>query len=78
MINDTTAISVLLTMVGGLLGVLILIIGWLGNKFYMKLEEISKNLLLMAGELHSRINGIDRRLIRVEAHARVPEENHNG
>ena len=45
---------------------LVAIIGWLGNKFYAKLDEISRNLIAMAGELHDRINGIDKRLVRVE------------
>ena len=73
MINDTTVLSILLSLVGGLIGILILIIGWLGNKFYLKLEEIANNLLLMANELHSRINRIDRRLVRVETHAGLPD-----
>lgn len=55
------------SLVATLFGLLILILGWLGNKTYNKLDEISGNLIKMAGELHTRINGIDRRLIRVEA-----------
>ena len=54
------------SLVATLFGLLVAIIGWLGNKFYAKLDEISKNLIMMAGELHERINDIDRRLVRVE------------
>ena len=54
------------SLVATLFGLLVTIIGWLGNKFYAKLDEISKTLTTMAGELHERINGIDRRLVRVE------------
>lgn len=64
--TDAAMLSLLLSLVGGLVSVLILIIGWLGNKFYLKLDEISRNLVAMAGELHERINGLDRRLVRVE------------
>jgi biopolymer transport protein ExbB/TolQ len=54
------------SLVATLFGLLVTIIGWLGNKFYAKLDEISKNLVVMAGELHERINGLDRRVTRVE------------
>ncbi len=64
--TETTMLVVASSLVATLFGLLVTIIGWLGNKFYAKLDEISKNLITMAGELHERINGIDRRLVRVE------------
>lgn len=64
--NEAMLLTVSASLVATLFGVLVAIIGWLGNKFYAKLDEISKNLIVMAGELHERINGIDRRLVRVE------------
>ena len=64
--NETLLLTIAASLVATLFGVLVAIIGWLGNKFYAKLDEISKNLVQMAGELHERINGIDRRLVRVE------------
>lgn len=64
--NDTLLLTIAASLVATLFGVLVAIIGWLGNKFYAKLDEISKNLVQMAGELHERINGLDRRLVRVE------------
>ena len=64
--TETTMLVVASSLVATLFGLLVAIIGWLGNKFYAKLDEISKNLIAMAGELHERINGIDRRLVRVE------------
>ena len=64
--TETTMLVVASSLVATLFGLLVAIISWLGNKFYAKLDEISKNLITMAGELHDRINGIDRRLVRVE------------
>ena len=64
--NDTILLTIAASLVATLFGVLVAIIGWLGNKFYSKLDEISNNLVKMAGELHDRINGLDRRLVRVE------------
>ena len=64
--NETLLLTIAASLVATLFGVLVAIIGWLGNKFYAKLDEISNNLIAMAGELHDRINGIDKRLVRVE------------
>ena len=64
--NEAMLLTIAASLVATLFGVLVAIIGWVGNKFYAKLDEISKNLIVMAGELHERINGIDRRLVRVE------------
>lgn len=65
--NDNVVISLALALVAALFSLLTLIIGWLGNKLYNKLDEMSKNLQTMASELHNRITGIDKRLTRVEA-----------
>ena len=64
--SETTLLAIAASLVATLFGVLVATIGWLGNKFYAKLDEISKSLIAMAGELHDRINGIDKRLVRVE------------
>lgn len=64
--NDTLLLTIAASLVATLFGILVAMVGWLGNKFYSKLDEISRNLVAMAGELHERINGIDRRLVRVE------------
>ena len=64
--SETTLLAIAASLVATLFGVLVTIIGWLGNKFYTKLDEISRNLIAMAGELHDRINGLDKRLVRVE------------
>lgn len=69
--NDTVLLTIASSLVATLFGLLVLIVGWLGNKLYGKLDEMSKNLNTMAGELHNRINGLDRRLV-------VVETQHNG
>lgn len=69
--SETIMLTIAASLVATLFGLLVAIIGWLGNKFYSKLDEISKNLVSMAGELHTRINGLDRRLVRVETHTGI-------
>jgi hypothetical protein len=60
--SETQLLMVASSIVATLFGLLVTIIGWLGNKFYAKLDEISKNLVVMAGELHDRINGLDHQM----------------
>ena len=64
--SDTQLLAISASLVATLFGVLVTVLGWLGNKFYVKLDEISKNIVDMAGELHDRINGLDRRVTKVE------------
>jgi uncharacterized protein YoxC len=63
---DTFLLSIALALVAGLFSLLTLVIGWIGNKLYGKLDEMSKNLVTMASELHNRITNVDKRLTRVE------------
>lgn len=65
--TENTLLILAISLVGVFFGLLMAVLGWIGNKVYNKVDEISKNLVTMAGELHERINGIDSRLIRVEA-----------
>lgn len=60
--SDTQLLTLSASLVATLFGLLVTVLGWLGNKFYSKLDEISKNLIVMAGELHDRINGLDRQM----------------
>ncbi len=64
--TDTQLLTLAASLVATLFGLLVAILGWLGNKFYSKLDEISGNLVKMAGELHERINGLDRRTTVLE------------
>ena len=73
--NETVMLTIASSLVATLFGLLILIVGWLGNKLYNKLDEMSRALHDMAGELHNRINGIDRRVVKLETHC---ENIHNG
>lgn len=58
--------QILMSLVASLFGLLAVILGWMGNKLYTKLDEMSQSLQRMAGELHTRINDLDHRLVKVE------------
>jgi|JI6StandDraft_1071083.scaffolds.fasta_scaffold597121_2 biopolymer transport protein ExbB/TolQ len=74
--SDTVLLTIAASLVATLFGLLVTIIGWLGNKFYSKLDEISRNLVTMAGELHERINGLDRRVTVVETRVERRKDDH--
>lgn len=73
--SETALLSIALAVLAAMFGILMAILGWLGNKIYNKIEEMTKSLNTMAGELHSRINGIDRRVTVVETKCAT---NHTG
>lgn len=64
--TEAMILTIASSLVATLFALLIALLGWLGNKVYEKLSEISRNLIEMAGELHERINGLDRRVTVVE------------
>ena len=72
--TEAVLVTMALSLVATLFGLLVLVLGWIGNKTYGKLDEISTNLVKMAGELHTRINCLDTRLAKVETRLerRVP------
>lgn len=69
--------TIALSLVATFFGLLMMVLGWSAQKLYGKVDEISKNLLTMASELHDRITGIDLRLTRVETVSDMKEGNHN-
>lgn len=64
--SDATLLAIAASLVAAMFGLLCAILGWLGNRIYNKVDEMAKSLTAMAGELHNRINGIDRRVTVVE------------
>ena len=50
-----------------LFGIVMTLLGWLGTRLYSKLEEMSKSIRSIEGDLHERVAVIDKRLVVVEA-----------
>ena len=53
-------------LIGLLVAVLVAMFGWLGSRIVVRLDLMVDRLYQVAGELHTRINGLDTRLTRVE------------
>ncbi len=54
-----------------LVGVLVGMLGWIGSRIIVRLDAMVDRLNSVAGELHTRINGIDTRLTRVETKVEI-------
>jgi uncharacterized protein YoxC len=60
----------MLTAAGALLAILVAVLlallGWMGSKFYSKLEELNGAVNKIAGDFHGKISELDRRMVKVE------------
>jgi len=65
--TNVQMLSLSSSLVATLFALLILILGWLGNKLYAKLDSVSASLHSIESDLHERITNIDKRLVAVEA-----------
>ena len=64
--TETQLLTIAATLVAAMFGLLAAIIGWIGSRAITAIDAVREKLDEVAGELHSRINGIDGRLIKVE------------
>lgn len=54
------------SMVGVMFGLLCCILGWIGNRISVKLESLDDKVDKLASELHTRVNQLDQRVVRLE------------
>lgn len=71
--TETQLLTMAASLVATLFGMLVMILGWLGNKIYAKLDEMSGTMRAIEGDLHDRINGLDKRVTVIETRC---EANH--
>ena len=69
--TETVMLTIASSLVATLFGLLVLILGWLGSKLYSKLDEMAKALPQLAGDLHTKINAIDMRLVKIETSCNI-------
>ena len=58
--------DILMPIVGGLMSVLIIVIGWMGNKLHERLGEINETLATIDRDLRHELSRLDNRLTVVE------------
>lgn len=64
--NETQMLTLAAALVAAMFGLLTTVIGWMGNRAVNSIDQMRDKLNEVAGELHTRINGIDSRLVKVE------------
>lgn len=64
--TETQMLTLAAALVAAMFGLLTTVIGWMGNRAVNSIDQMRDKLNEVAGELHSRINGIDSRLVKVE------------
>lgn len=60
-------IRVLLWVIGGLMGVLVIVIGYIGARIHSRLDSISLSLSAIEKDLRHDLSTLDRRLTHMEA-----------
>lgn len=64
--TETQMLTLAAALVAAMFGLLTTVIGWMGNRAVNSIDQMRDKLNEVAGELHTRINGIDSRLVKVE------------
>lgn len=65
--SDNFIISIATSLVAVFFGLLVAVLGWIGNKIYASLENVSRGLRDMEKELMLKLTDMDRRITRVES-----------
>ena len=61
--------ELLLIIVASMFGLLVAVFGWLSNKLYEKLDQMTKSLQEIESGLIDKIHEIDKRVVKVETEA---------
>ena len=63
---ETVLLPIVFSVTAACFGLLVAVLGWIGNKIYTKTESIESIMQMIANDLHEKINNLDRRVTRVE------------
>jgi len=64
--SETQMLTMAAALVATMFGLLVAVISWIGSRAINAIDQMKDKLNEVAGELHTRINGIDNRLVKVE------------
>jgi len=64
--NENFIITIATSLVAVFFGLLVAVLGWIGNKIYTSLENVSRGLRDMEKELMLKLTDMDRRITRIE------------
>lgn len=64
--DTISVLTIASALVATLFGLLVAILGWMGNKVYEKLSEMTRIMSTIEKDLRGQISGIDRRVTYLE------------
>lgn len=65
--SENFIITIATSLVAVFFGLLVAVLGWIGNKIYTSLENVNRGLRDMEKELMLKLTDMDRRITRVES-----------
>lgn len=65
--NESFIITIATSLVAVFFGLLVAVLGWIGNKIYVSLENVSRCLRELEKDIGIRMSDMDRRITRVES-----------
>ena len=75
--DSITLLTLAATLVASLFGILIAILGWMGNKLYEKISEMAGSMRSIEKDLHGQISNLDRRVTRIEDRFELTQGEHS-
>ena len=71
--TDQAFTALMLSLVGTFFGLLVAVLGWIGNKIYSKLDEMNSSLTKLDRDLTLRMHDIDKRVSKIETVTPLPK-----
>jgi hypothetical protein len=64
--EELNVLSILMSVIGGLVIILTAVIGWIGSRIHSRLDSIASSLTSIERDLRGDLTDLDRRLVAVE------------
>lgn len=77
MVTTSQVLTVAGALIGAMFGLLIMMVGWVGNKLYTKLDEVGGLIRAVERDVHGRITELDRRVAKVEVRCEMSKRGHD-
>lgn len=72
--TETQLLTIAASLVAVMFGLLTAVLGWIGNKLYAKIDDMSDTMHEIAAGLHEKFNGLDRRVTVIETKQQIIEK----
>jgi len=72
--DELNMLSVLMSVIGGLVVILTAVIGWIGSRIHSRLDSIASSLTSIEKDLRGDLTNLDRRLVAIETKQSIEEK----